>query len=641
MKFTFRNLRRIAFCIGLAGFTPIMAHGATPSVDQALKLAPIQKDVDYDAPAAADIPKCTIKAEKIGNQTGWVVRGPNGGVLREFVDTNGDNVVDRWSYYKDGIEVYRDIDENFNGKADQYRWLNTAGIRWGIDKDEDGKIDSWKMISPEEVTSEAVYAVREKDPARFNRLLMTPAEAKALGLGTAKSKLLNERISAAPASFNELVKRQKAIGPNTEWAHFGGNRPGLIPKGSDGADDDIVAYENVMAMVETDGKDGQLSIGTLVKVGDNWRLINAPSIPDPTKVAEATGFFYQQTLADRGSDGNGGNVAGDGPSEKVQKMMDELSKIDEAVARSTTDSQRTQLNDRRAELILQIADEIGDKDRPTWIRQFADTLSAAAQTGTYPGGVEKLKAMVDKLQAATNEDPSLLAYVKFRYLTGDYGAKLQKGDDFVKVQSQWLDNLEQYVKDYPKAQDSAEALLQLGIAQEFAGQEEKAKTWYKQLVGGFDGTQSANKARGALNRLDSVGQTMNLRGKSVDGKPVDIAAKDYRGKYVLVQYWATWCEPCKTDFAQLKELYNKYGKNGFAIVSVNLDTNLPEAADYLSKNKLPWPSVWEQGGLDSRLANEMGILTLPTMILVDDKGKVINRSVHITELENDLKSVLK
>ncbi len=63
--------------------------------------------------------KCTIKAEKVDGQTGWVVRDPHGQILREFVDTNGDNVVDRWSYFKDGIEVYRDIDSNYNGKADQ------------------------------------------------------------------------------------------------------------------------------------------------------------------------------------------------------------------------------------------------------------------------------------------------------------------------------------------------------------------------------------------------------------------------------------------------------------------------------------------------------------------------------------------
>src|SRR4029077_15231331 len=97
--------------------------------------------------------KATIKVETINGQTGWVVRDANGQVLRRFVDTNSDNVVDQWSYYAAGQEVYRDIDHNFNGKADQYRWLNTAGSRWGIDKDDDEKTDSWQQISPAKETT--------------------------------------------------------------------------------------------------------------------------------------------------------------------------------------------------------------------------------------------------------------------------------------------------------------------------------------------------------------------------------------------------------------------------------------------------------------------------------------------------------
>src|SRR5207253_2260543 len=119
MPFSFRRLRPLAVSLVAAGTLTCttwisIARGGSPTVEQALKLAPIQKDVEYDIPTAAEIAKCAIKAEKVGNQTGWVVRGPSGQILREFVDTNGDNVVDRWSYFKDGIEVYRDIDENYN-----------------------------------------------------------------------------------------------------------------------------------------------------------------------------------------------------------------------------------------------------------------------------------------------------------------------------------------------------------------------------------------------------------------------------------------------------------------------------------------------------------------------------------------------
>src|SRR5277367_2085393 len=100
------------------------AWAATPTASDALKLAPVQRDVEYDVPKPADIAGCAIKSEQFGGHTGWVVRSPNGQILRRFVDTNADNVVDQWCYFMGGLEVYRDVDRNFNGKADEYRWLN-------------------------------------------------------------------------------------------------------------------------------------------------------------------------------------------------------------------------------------------------------------------------------------------------------------------------------------------------------------------------------------------------------------------------------------------------------------------------------------------------------------------------------------
>lgn len=169
---------------------------AAPSAEAALKLAPIQKqDVDYDTPTGSEIAGCTIKAENDNGRTGWVVRDASGQMLRKFSDNNKDNVVDRWAYYKNGLEVYCDIDANFNGKADNYRWFHTGGTRWGVDSNEDGKIDAWKMISAEEVAAEVVAALRAGDTGRFARLLISETEMKSLGLGAAQSKELTTKLA--------------------------------------------------------------------------------------------------------------------------------------------------------------------------------------------------------------------------------------------------------------------------------------------------------------------------------------------------------------------------------------------------------------------------------------------------------------
>src|SRR5262249_25269365 len=144
---------------------------------------------------------------------------------------------------------------------------------------------------------------------------------------------------------------------------------------------------------------------------------------------------------------------------------------------------------------------------------------------------------------------------------------------------------------------------------------------------------------GAIRRLDSVGKTIELEGRSTAGEQISLS--NYKGKFVLIHYWATWCEPCKVDLAELKELQARYAANGFALIGVNLDANRETLDGYLSQNRLPWPQLYEAGGLDNRYANELGVLTLPTMILLDDHGRVINRGVHISELDSELRAKLK
>ena len=92
--------------------------------------------------------------------------------------------------------------------------------------------------------------------------------------------------------------------------------------------------------------------------------------------------------------------------------------------------------------------------------------------------------------------------------------------------------------------------------------------------------------------------------------------------------------------ALISTLQNRYPKE-FAPVGINLDNELATAKSYVTQKKLNWPQLYDEGGLESRLANEMGILSLPTMLLIDKNGRVVNRNIHASEIETELKKLVK
>jgi thiol-disulfide isomerase/thioredoxin len=631
-------LRIVAGCGLLAISLSFSTVGwaAKPSAADALQLMPIQQGVEMDRPTAEVASRCTIAARRLGGYVGWVVEDPNGIILRRFTDTNNDNVVDQWCYFKDGLEIYRDIDTDFNGKADQYRWFHTAGSRWAIDQDEDGTIDSWKAISAEEVTSEVIRALAEKDARRFGALTLKSSELKTLGLGPAKTEALAGKIENLDKRFRDLSSQQKTVTAGSKWIQFSGNQPGIVPAGTDESTKDLRCYENVVAIFEKGDRHGQVQIGTLVQVGDTWRVADLPQpVSEGQQELALKGFFFQGPMAEPAE------AESPQTSDQFQSLLSDLEKVDSAVVTAASAEERGRLNAQRADLHEKIAEAAPSKeDRAMWIRQLADTVSAEAQSGGYTEGAERLAELYERL-GKNPQDKELAAYVLFRQLTVEYALEIQEADPkkFVEVQEKWLKKLEEYVAQHPKSADTAEAMLQLGMSQEFAGEEEEAVKWYGRIVNEFPNTPAAAKAGGARTRLGSVGKTIQLKGRSTEGSPVDLA--QFRGRVVLIQYWATWCGPCKADMAAIKDLLEKYGAAKFGIIGVNLDTTLDEAKKFLAEKRFPWPHIFEQGGLDSRPANEMGILSLPTMILVDQDGKVVNRNVHVAELSGELDSLIR
>ena len=599
------------------------ASAAQPTVRQALSLVPMQKHVDFDRPTEAETQECTIKATNEDSERAWVVQAPNGSLLRRFVDTNGDNKIDQWRYYRGGIEVYRDVDADFNEKADQYRWFGTGGMRWGIDENEDGKIDLWKWISPEEVTAEVVRAVRDKDANRFATLLITNDELSKLGLKDEFASQIKARTQQARTGFLDYAEAQPNFTSETEWIDFSAPSPGVVPAGGEQTSKDIIVYENVIAVADTKGAHKDLQIGTLVRVGDSWRLIDLPS-------SENTGFFFTAVTRQ----GSSNSTAATGSSPKIQKLVLELEELDASLAKASSPPAIRRIYQRRSAVLDQLISASPASEKNMWLLQLVDSVVATAEPGAGDGGIKALTDLNDKVADLT-DDEEILAQAKFALLTAEYTASLQDPKaNFGKIQADWITSLEDFVKSYEGTRPAGEAMLQLAVSQEFAGEDEDADKWYRLIVRKYPETEMAEKADGATRRLSSVGQPLELRGKGLDGRPFDLGS--LRGRVVLVHYWASWCEPCKEDMQKLREVLAKNARKKFAVVGVNLDDQPQAAIEHIRSGRIKWPQVHDQGGLESRLAKQMGVFTLPLMILVDADGNVVNRSITVEELDAEI-----
>ena len=565
--------------------------------------------------------------------------GPAGQILRRYVDTNGDNIVDQWHYYNRGLEVYRDMDSNFNRKVDQSRWLNTAGSRWGLDNNEDGRIDTWKLLSAEEATRLAVQALVAADARALQGLLIGPDEVRELGIDAALSKKLLPARADIEATLRSTLQSSRIITPQTQWMRFDSSMPGVIPAEDGKATSDLHVYENVMAIVETAGQPGLVQIGEMVRVGDVWKLTQVPQPLEGNSVQVTEGgILMQPTVASSRTFPGVGSV-----SPEMQELLKQLQDLDQNSP--AQDADRTVLaryNSQRADLLSKLSElSKTPEERQQWQRQMIDGLATAVQTGAYPAGLQRLKRL--ESEARRDSPRSLVvAYASYRRMLAEYGLDVQAATDNKKrqqVQDQWLKNLEAFVEQFPKADDAPEAILQLAISQEFTGKFDDAEKWYRTLVTKYGDASAGARAAGALRRLDLKGKQFAFSGIGLNGGTVDVS--QYKGRVLLLSFWATWCVPCTQDLPQLRSLYEQYRDRGFEIIGVNLDATVDPVRPYLAEHRVVWPQIFEPGGLASKPATTFGVISLPTMFLVDADGKVVNRNAAVADVKALLANRMK
>jgi len=112
--------------------------------------------------------------------------------------------------------------------------------------------------------------------------------------------------------------------------------------------------------------------------------------------------------------------------------------------------------------------------------------------------------------------------------------------------------------------------------------------------------------------------------------------KNYRGKYTLVDFWASWCGPCRQESPTLVRLYKTYKEKGFAILSVSIDTDKSRWANAIKKDGYTWANVSELDGYSGSTAALYTVTAIPNSFLLDKDGKIIAKNLRGKNLEDKL-----
>lgn len=269
----------------------------------------------------------------------------------------------------------------------------------------------------------------------------------------------------------------------------------------------------------------------------------------------------------------------------------------------------------------------------------ADSLSKAAVSGKVNAENKKLQAtlkpMGEKLTAFNKEYMASTAEQK---ASQEYMEGLKKRYDAM------MDEQNEILKGFIKANPSS--YVSLTALRSIAGSSPDPAEIEPLLNGLSPELKKSASLKPLIQSLEAAKKTavgtqaMDFTQNDPEGKPVKLS--DFRGKYVLLDFWASWCGPCRQENPNVVKAYNKYKDKNFTVLSVSLDRQNGKEAwlKAIKDDGLTWTHVSDLQFWNNEAAKMYGVQSIPKNFLIDPQGKIIATDLRGDDLENKLAEVL-
>ncbi len=290
---------------------------------------------------------------------------------------------------------------------------------------------------------------------------------------------------------------------------------------------------------------------------------------------------------------------------------------------------------------------------------LAASLAAAAMAANDEAGAELEKLLAElgrKQKAMPSEEFIGFAERSLLEFIGKYPGSGARGNAELNLAQLYretgrngeaIKHLESYLAASYEKSRSDEAAARYTLGDIYLGMEEfdKARAEMEKLASGenvdpriLQVSRMALSRIGTLKKLVVGSPAIDFSATALDGK--ELTLSKYRGKVVLLDFWATWCSPCRQEMPNVRRVYAEYGKQGFEIVGISLDNDGARLKSYIAENRITWRQVFDGKGWQSHVGQVYAISSIPATFLLDREGKIRFKNLRGKALEEKVKVLL-